>query len=99
MSSIYLEPDELEAHERQLEAKYVRAREDEPRHELYERKTLKSWWWAYGIVSRVLRSDGRKSARGGLHVGLVPAHHSLAVSVNGLGQRGGASRRTCWWWS
>src|SRR5512146_2299595 len=35
ISSIYLEPDALENHERRLEAKYIRAQELECRHESY----------------------------------------------------------------
>src|SRR5262245_38712671 len=35
ISSIFLEPDELEAHVRKIEAKYVRAASVETRHELY----------------------------------------------------------------
>src|SRR5205807_2181961 len=36
VTSIYLEPDDLEAQQRKMEAKYQRAQQREPRHELYE---------------------------------------------------------------
>src|SRR5581483_8017302 len=55
LSSIYLEPDQLEAHERQMEAKYIRAQQQEPRHELYQAEDAEILLVGYGIVSRVLR--------------------------------------------
>jgi 2-oxoisovalerate ferredoxin oxidoreductase alpha subunit len=70
ISSIYLEPDELEAHERRLEAKYVRAQKLEPRHELYETDQADVLLVGFGIVSRVLRSTVEEARAAGLRVGL-----------------------------
>ena len=70
VSSIYLEPDDLEQHERQLEAKYIRAQETEPRHELYQAADAEVLVVGYGIVSRVLRSMVKKARAEGLPVGL-----------------------------
>ena len=36
VTSIYLEPDDLEAHQRRMEAKYMRCQQAEARYELYE---------------------------------------------------------------
>ena len=70
LCSIYLEPDELEAHERRLEAKYQRARELEPRHELYQAEGADVLLVGFGIVSRVLRSAVEEARREGLRAGL-----------------------------
>jgi 2-oxoisovalerate ferredoxin oxidoreductase alpha subunit len=70
LCSIYLEPDELEAHERHLEAKYQRARELEPRHELYQAEGADVLLVGFGIVSRVLRSAVEEARREGLRAGL-----------------------------
>src|SRR5690348_16172955 len=56
ISSIYLEPDQLEEHQRKLEAKYIRAQQLECRHELYQAHDADVLLVGYGIVSRVLRS-------------------------------------------
>jgi 2-oxoisovalerate ferredoxin oxidoreductase alpha subunit len=53
VTSIYLEPDQLEEHQRKMEAKYVRARNQEARHELYETGDAEVLLVGYGIVSRV----------------------------------------------
>jgi 2-oxoisovalerate ferredoxin oxidoreductase alpha subunit len=70
ISSIYLEPDDLEAHQRKLEAKYKRAQEQEERHELYEAKDADILLVGYGIASRVLRSAVEEARQQGLRVGL-----------------------------
>ena len=70
ISSIYLEPDDLEEHERQLEAKYIRAQVAEPRYELYEAADAEILVVGYGIVSRVVRSMVKKARAEGLPVGL-----------------------------
>ncbi len=70
VSSIYLEPDDLEEHERRLEAKYVRAQSAEPRFELYRTEDAEVLVVGYGIVSRVLRSMVDKARADGLPVGL-----------------------------
>ena len=70
ITSIYLEPDELEAHQRKLEAKYARAQQLESRHELYLAEDAEVLLVGYGIVSRVLRSAVEKLRAGGLRAGL-----------------------------
>jgi 2-oxoisovalerate ferredoxin oxidoreductase alpha subunit len=70
LSSIYLEPDVLEAHQRRMEAKYQRAREEEPRHEAYRAEDAEVLLVGYGIVSRVLRSAVEEARREGARVGL-----------------------------
>jgi len=70
VSSIYLEPDDLEAHERELEAKYLRAQRDEPRSELFRTEDAEILVVGYGIVSRVLRSMVEQARANGLKVGL-----------------------------
>jgi pyruvate/2-oxoacid:ferredoxin oxidoreductase alpha subunit len=70
ISSIYLEPDVLEAHVRKLEAKYIRAQKLEPRHETFELDGAEVLLIGYGITSRVLRSAVEVGRREGLKVGL-----------------------------
>jgi pyruvate/2-oxoacid:ferredoxin oxidoreductase alpha subunit len=70
LSSIYLEPDELEAHQHKLEAKYKRAQEVEARCELYEADDAEVLLVGYGIVSRVLRSTVELARREGFRAGL-----------------------------
>ena len=70
ISSIYLEPDELEAHQRKLEAKYRLVARQEVRHELYETEDAEILLIGYGIVSRVLRSAVEQARAEGLRVGL-----------------------------
>jgi pyruvate/2-oxoacid:ferredoxin oxidoreductase alpha subunit len=69
ISSIYLEPDQLEEHQRKLEAKYIRA-QVEARYELYEAEDAEVLLVGYGIVSRVLRSTVEALRRDGLRAGL-----------------------------
>ena len=70
ISSIYLEPDELEAHVRKLEAKYKKAQELEPRHENYLADDPEVLLVGYGITSRVLRGVVDMARREGLRAGL-----------------------------
>jgi 2-oxoisovalerate ferredoxin oxidoreductase alpha subunit len=70
ISSIYLEPDELEEHQRRLEAKYIRAQKEEPRSEQYQTEDAEVLVVGYGIVSRVLRSAVEEARNEGLQAGL-----------------------------
>jgi pyruvate/2-oxoacid:ferredoxin oxidoreductase alpha subunit len=70
ISSIFLEPDQLEEHQRKLEAKYARAREEEPRHEQYFAEDAEILLVGYGIVSRVLRSTVETLRKEGIRAGL-----------------------------
>ena len=81
VSSIFLEPDELEEHQRQMEAKYARAREEETRYEEYRTEDADVLLVGYGIVSRVLRSVVEEARRKGIEGRIVPANHVVAVPV------------------
>ncbi len=70
VTSIFLEPDELEAHIRELEAKYAKAQQAEVRHELYMADDADVLLVGYGIVSRVLRSTVEQARAQGMRVGL-----------------------------
>jgi 2-oxoisovalerate ferredoxin oxidoreductase alpha subunit len=70
VTSIFLEPDELEAHQRNLEGKYRLAQEREPRHELYHADDAEILLVGFGIVSRVLRSAVETARRDGARLGL-----------------------------
>ena len=70
VSSIYLESDDLEEHQRRMEAKYIRAQQTEPRFEQYRTEDADLLVVGYGIVSRVLRSAVDQARRQGIKVGL-----------------------------
>lgn len=70
ITSIYLEPDELEAHQQKLEAKYRVAAELEPRYEAYMADDAEVLFVGYGIVSRVLRSVVEQARARGIRAGL-----------------------------
>jgi len=70
ISSIYLEPDQLEAHILKLENKYKKAAETEARYELYCAEEPEVLLVGYGITSRVLRSVVERLRKEGLRAGL-----------------------------
>lgn len=70
IASIYLEPDELEAHVRKLEEKYKKAAEAESRHELYRAEDPEVLLVGYGITSRVLRTVVDMMRKEGVRAGL-----------------------------
>jgi 2-oxoisovalerate ferredoxin oxidoreductase alpha subunit len=70
VTSIFLEPDDLEAHQRKLEAKYRLAAEHETRQELYYADDADLLLVGFGIVSRVLRSAVETARRERMRVGL-----------------------------
>ena len=69
VSSIFLEPDDLEAHQRHLEAKYKQAQQ-ETRWELYDTEDADILLVGYGITSRILRSAVQAARAEGQRVGL-----------------------------
>jgi 2-oxoisovalerate ferredoxin oxidoreductase alpha subunit len=70
VTSIYLETDDLEQHQREMEAKYRRAAENECRHELYLGQDADFLLVGYGIVARVLRTVVENLRAQGLRAGL-----------------------------
>jgi 2-oxoisovalerate ferredoxin oxidoreductase alpha subunit len=70
VSSIFLDPDDLENHIRKLEAKYIRAAGLETRHETFEADDAEVLLVGYGITSRVLRSAVEMARNEGHKVGL-----------------------------
>jgi pyruvate/2-oxoacid:ferredoxin oxidoreductase alpha subunit len=70
VTSIFLEADELEGHQRKMEAKYALAQQLEPRHELYQAEDAEVLLVGFGIVSRVLRSVVEEARRRGVRAGL-----------------------------
>ena len=70
VSSIFLESDDLEEHQRRMEAKYIRAQQKEMRWEEYLTDDAELIVVGYGIVSRVLRSAVDEARKQGMKVGL-----------------------------
>lgn len=70
ISSIYLTPDELEAHVRKLDAKYKKCQELEQRSEEYLTDDAEILLVGYGLTSRILRSAVDEARAQGAKVGL-----------------------------
>jgi len=70
VTSIFLETDDLEAHQRKMEAKYREAEKKECRYELYRGDYADFLLVGYGIVSRVLRTVVENMRAQGLRAGL-----------------------------
>lgn len=70
ITSIYMETDVLENHQRKLEAKYMRAQEAEPRCDGSHTEDAEILLVGYGIVARVLHSTVELLRRQGVKAGL-----------------------------
>jgi pyruvate/2-oxoacid:ferredoxin oxidoreductase alpha subunit len=70
ISSIYLTPDQLEAHVRHLDAKYKTIEQNETMCETYMADDAEILLVGYGIVSRVLRSTVDMARAQGMKAGL-----------------------------
>ena len=70
ISSIYLEPDALEEHQRRLEAKYIRAQQSETRFEQYRTEDAEVLLVGYGIVARILLSTVHALRQAGVKAGV-----------------------------
>lgn len=71
ISSIYLEPDELEEHNRKLQRKYAEIEANEVRFEDFMLEDAEIVLMGYGIVSRVLKTVVEKLREEGLKAGLL----------------------------
>ena len=71
VSSIVLEPDELEAHNLKLEAKYQDIMKNEVMFEEYKTEDADLVVVAYGVVSRIVYSTVDEARAKGLKVGLL----------------------------
>ncbi len=71
ISSIFLDPDALEAHNRKLQEKYQLIQEQEVRYENYHLDDAKFAVICYGIVSRMVRSAIDQLRDEGLKVGML----------------------------
>lgn len=71
VTSIFLEPDDLERHVGKLAAKYERAEREAVRFEAVEVADAELVLVGYGIVARILKSVVRLARAAGLRVGLL----------------------------
>lgn len=71
ISSIYLDPKVLEAHNLKLDAKYRACQAEEVRYEAYRCDDARMIIVAYGIVSRIVYSTIDQAREQGLKVGLL----------------------------
>ncbi len=71
VSSIFLDTDELEAHNAKLQAKYRKIEEEEVRYEAYRTEDAELVLMGFGIVSRILRSVVDRAREEGLKIGLL----------------------------
>ena len=96
VSSIFLESDDLEEHQRRMEAKYMRAQQAETRWEEYRIEDAELIVVGYGIVSRVLRSAVDQARKQGMKVGLfrpITLWPFPSKQLAGSGVAGGKSSR------
>ncbi|QQS48975.1 MAG: 3-methyl-2-oxobutanoate dehydrogenase subunit VorB [Acidobacteriota bacterium] len=70
ITSIYMSPDDLEAHQRHLEVKYARANRGEELYEAYRTDDAEVVAIGYGIVSRILRTAVDQARAMGIRAGL-----------------------------
>lgn len=71
VSSIYLDPDVLERHNRKLQAKYATIETEEQRWECYRTDDAEEVFVAYGIVARILQSTVDQARQRGRRIGLL----------------------------
>ena len=71
VSSIYLEPDNLERHIRKLEEKYKQAEREEVRFETWRADDAEIVLVGYGIVGRILKAAVELARARGMAVGLL----------------------------
>ena len=71
ISSIYLEPDELERHVNKLQAKYDRAQREAVRFEAYRTEDADLVLVGYGIIARILKSVVNHLRADGIRAGLL----------------------------
>lgn len=71
ITSIYMSPEELEAHVRKLERKYKKIEEEEIRSEGYRLEGAELVMIAYGIVARLAKSAIDMARAEGIAVGLL----------------------------
>ena len=71
INSIFLDPDELEAHNQHLQDKYAKIAEEEIMVEEYLTEDADLVLVGYGIISRILRSVAEKAREDGHKVGLL----------------------------
>ncbi|MGA3370906.1 MAG: 3-methyl-2-oxobutanoate dehydrogenase subunit VorB [Terracidiphilus sp.] len=71
ISSLHLDIDEMEAHERHLEAKYYIAEEREVRAEEWRTSDAEIVLVGYGIIGRILKAVAAEARAGGLKVGVL----------------------------
>ena len=88
--------DELEEHQRRMEAKYIRAHEAEPRCEIYHTEDAEVLLVGYGIVSRVLLSTVEALRQEGVKAGLFRPITLWPYPSQALA-KAAARWRKCWW--
>jgi 2-oxoglutarate ferredoxin oxidoreductase subunit alpha len=70
VKSLYLDPEELEAHNWKLQAKYAEMTKNEKRHETYLADDAEILIAAYGTVARIARTSINELRAEGIKVGL-----------------------------
>jgi pyruvate/2-oxoacid:ferredoxin oxidoreductase alpha subunit len=71
INSLHLDQDELEAHNRAMEAKYREIERKEPRAENYFTEDAEIVLVGYGIVARILKAVTQQARAEGMRVGLL----------------------------
>lgn len=93
VSSFHMSPEELEAHQRHLEEKYERARQEAVLLEEYRTEDAELVVIGYGIVARLLRSAVDELREAGRRVGLLRPVSLWPFPAVEIGRLAGTARR------
>lgn len=93
ITSIYLDFDDMEAHNRKLHRKYQEIQKNEVRAEPYQTHDADIVLVGYGIVSRILRSAVDQAREAGLHVGLLRPITLFPFPSDDIARLGDTARR------
>ncbi|MEW6523154.1 MAG: 3-methyl-2-oxobutanoate dehydrogenase subunit VorB [Bacillota bacterium] len=88
LSSIYLEPEDLDHHNWKLEAKYEQMRQKEARYELVQMEDAELCLVAYGTTARICRTALEKARSAGLKVGMIRPITLWPFPVKAFGEAG-----------
>ncbi len=98
ITSLHLDCDELEAHVRELEAKYLLAEQHEVRAEEWQTEDAEIVLVGYGIVARILKAVAAEARARVAECGRAAAHHALSIPEDAFAAAGCSARMSSWWW-
>ena len=98
ITSLHLDQDELEAHNRAWKPSTARWNGPKSRAEHYRTDDAEIVLVGYGIVARILKAVTQQARAEGLSRGAAAAHHAVSVSGDAVPAPGAPGARCSWWW-